>query len=451
MELKTKLSLLYSLITASVIMVFAVFIYLSAKQNRETEFYKVLNKEAITKVKLFLEAEVDDEILKEIYQSNKEIIDEVQVAIYDEAFNLIYHDDQSLDVVKENNEMLAQIVAENNISFYTDNWQVVGLLYSYNDKSYIVTATAYDQYGFNKLSSLLTTLVISFFISLVIVFLLGRFFAEQALLPIRNMNEQIKKITANSLDLRLVENESKDELAKLSTTFNEMLNRLEDSFDAQKQFVSNISHELRTPLSAIITELEISSNRERSIAQYKEVISLCLKDAKKMTRLSNSLLDLAKASYDPTEISFKNTRVDEVIIEAASDLKRIHKNFDVKVEYDESMDDQSTLEISANEYLLKVAFFNLMENACKFSDGNCLVSIKNKGKKLQIKIIDFGSGISKKNQEKIFSPFFRSKSHRSIEGHGIGLHLCQKIIHLHKGSIEVASKKKKGTTFSVRL
>jgi signal transduction histidine kinase len=321
MELKTKLSLLYSLITASVIMVFAVFIYLSAKQNRETEFYKVLNKEAITKVKLFLEAEVDDEILKEIYQSNKEIIDEVQVAIYDEAFNLIYHDDQSLDVVKENNEMLAQIVAENNISFYTDNWQVVGLLYSYNDKSYIVTATAYDQYGFNKLSSLLTTLVISFFISLVIVFLLGRFFAEQALLPIRNMNEQIKKITANSLNLRLVENESKDELAKLSTTFNEMLNRLENSFDAQKKFVSNISHELRTPLSAIITELEISSNRERCIAQYKEVISLCLKDAKKMTRLSNSLLDLAKASYDPTEISFKNTRVDEVIIEAASDLK----------------------------------------------------------------------------------------------------------------------------------
>lgn len=451
MQLKTKLSLLYSTITASIIMAFAVFIYLSAQKNRESEFYKVLNKEAITKVKLFLEAEVSDTILKEIYQSNKRIIDEVQVAIYNDDFELIYHDDQNIDVVKENEEMLRRIKNEGAISFYEGDWQVIGLRYPFESQIYLVTATAHDQYGFNKLNNLLTSLLVLFFISLVVVFILGRFFAKQALLPIRNMNEQIKKITADNLDLRLAQNENKDELAQLGTTFNEMLNRLEDSFDAQKQFVSNISHELRTPLSAIITELEISTNRERSKEQYKEVIALCLKDAKKMTRLCNSLLDLAKASYDPTEISFKKNRIDELIMEAASDVMRNNSTFDIKVEYDEYLDDQSSLEILGNEYLLRVAFFNLMENACKFSDGNCLVSIKLEDNKLLVDIIDNGMGIGKKEIKEIFSPFYRSKSSQNIEGHGIGLHLCQKIIHLHKGKINVSSQKKKGTKFSVYL
>lgn len=451
MQLKTKLSILYSIITAGIIMAFAVFIYLSAKKNRESEFYKVLNKEAITKVKLFLEAEVSDTILKEIYQSNKSIIDEVQVAIYNKDFELIYHDDLNLDVVKENEEMLRRIHNEGTISFYEGKWQVVGLRYPFENEIYLITATANDQYGYNKLNNLLTSLIILFFISLGVVFILGRFFAKQALQPIRNMNEQIKKITADNLDLRLVQNENKDELAQLSTSFNEMLNRLEDSFDAQKQFVSNISHELRTPLSAIITELEISTNRERSVEQYKEVIMQCLKDAKKMTRLSNSLLDLAKASYDPTEISFKKNRIDEIIMEAASDVMRKNTTFDIKVEYDVCLDDQSNLEIFGNEYLLKVAFFNLMENACKFSDGKCLVTIIIQENKLLINIIDNGGGISKKDVDKIFHPFFRSKSNSKVEGHGIGLHLCQKIIYLHKGKINVFSKKKQGTTFSVYL
>lgn len=92
-----------------------------------------------------------------------------------------------------------------------------------------------------------------------------------------------------------------------------MLERLENSFDAQKYFVSNISHELRTPLAAIIAELELASEKKLSEEEYQQTIKLALEDARNMTRLSDSLMDLAKASYDPNEISFSEVRLDEVL------------------------------------------------------------------------------------------------------------------------------------------
>lgn len=452
MKIRTRLTILFTLITATILLAFASVIYISAKENREKEFYSLLRKEALTKANLFFNAKVETKTLQDIYRNNRQILNEVEIAIYDRSFNLLYHDAVDIDYVKETPEMINEIYQKGEKQFYQEEWQVIGLRYGYENKNYIITATAIDQYGYNKLDSLLKNSIIVFVISILFIYIAGRFFSKRAFDPVKEMTEKAKAISATNLDLRLNSNGSKDELSELANTFNEMLSRLENSFDAQKNFVSNISHELRTPLAAIITELELSVNKEKNVAEYKSTIQNALGDAKNLVRLSNSLLDLAKASYDPTEISFKQIRVDEILLDARQQVQQVYPDYKIDIVFEKEFENDSQITVNGNEYLLKVAFANLFENGCKFSkDKQSCVSILFENKKIQLRFTDKGIGISEDDLKNIFTPFYRCENKQFADGNGIGLSLTQKIIHLHKGSISVQSKQHQGTTFTVDL
>jgi len=452
MKVRTRLTILFTVITATILLAFASVIYFSAKKNREKEFYSILKKEAITKANLFFNAKVDAKTLQDIYRNNREILNEVEVAIYDTGFNLLYHDAVDIDYVKETPEMTNEIFQKGEIQFYQQDWQVIGLLYEYKNKNYIITATAIDQYGYNKLNSLLKNSIIVFIISIIFIYIAGLYFSKKAFDPVKDMIEKAKLISATNLDLRLNSNGSKDELAELANTFNEMLNRLENSFDAQKHFVSNISHELRTPLAAIITELELSTNKEKSVAEYKSTIQNALGDAKKLVRLLNSLLDLAKTSYDPSEIAFKPIRIDEILLDARQQVQQANSDYKIDIVFEQEFENDNQISINGNEYLLKVAFANLFENGCKFSkDKQSSVSISFERDKIQLRFTDKGIGISENDLNHIFTPFYRGENKIYAEGNGIGLALTQNIILLHKGTISVSSKQNEGTTFYVEL
>jgi signal transduction histidine kinase len=452
MKIRTRLTLLFTLITATILLAFASIIYISAKGNREKEFYSLLKKEALTKANLFFNAKVEPKTLQDIYRNNRQILNEVEVAIYDSSFNLLYHDAVDIDFVKETPEMLNDIFQKGEIKFYQGDWQVVGIRYAFQNKNYIITAAAYDQYGYSKLNSLLKNIFVVFIISILFIYVAGLYFSKKAFDPIKEITNKVKIISATNLDLRLKSNGSKDELAELANTFNEMLDRLENSFDAQKNFVSNISHELRTPLAAIITELELSINKERTIEEYKTAILNALKDAKKLVRISNSLLDLAKASYDPYEIVFKLVRIDEILMDARQQVQKANPEYKIDIHFENDFENDNQISVNGNEYLLKVAFANLMENGCKFSkDKQSTVFISFGNEKIILRFSDNGIGISEDDLQNIFTPFYRGENKKFSEGTGIGLSLTLKIIQLHKGSISVQSIQGKGTTFTIEL
>ncbi|PYF72864.1 ATP-binding protein [Pedobacter nutrimenti] len=452
MKIRLWLTILFTFITAAILLVFAAYIYLSAKQSREKEFYNLLNKEALTKVNLFLNAHVDAGTLHTIYRNNRKILNEVEVAIYDTSFNLLYHDAVDLDFVKETRGMIDEIVKKKEIRFYQENWQVIGISYHFKDKDYVITAAGYDEYGYSKLSNLLTNICIVFVLSILIIYLAGWFFVKRAFAPVSEITRKVKNISATNLDLRLDTNKSKDELSQLSSTFNEMLNRLEDSFDAQKHFVANISHELRTPLSAIITELELSQIKERSLEEYKTVVQQALSDAKKLARLSNSLLDFAKASYDLSEIHFKALRLDELLLDAQLQLQKTNPDYDIDILFEKEFDDDDLISVKGNAYLLQTAFVNLIENGCKFSpDKQCVVAISFQEANVILKFSDKGIGIPPEDLSHIFVPFYRGSNQKMAEGNGIGLPMTQKIIALHKGNIFVQSDIGKGTVFTIEI
>ncbi len=254
------------------------------------------------------------------------------------------------------------------------------------------------------------------------------------------MVHQIKNITAGKLQLRLKTTGEKDELNELAQNFNGMLERLENSFDAQKHFVSNISHELRTPLSAIITELEFSSEKEQTKAEYQQTIQYALDDARNMAKLSNSLMDLAKASYDPNEISFYEVRLDEILLESYSKILKENQEYKISLNIDSDTEEHQ-LVIWGNEYLLRVAFNNLIDNACKYSPVHtCRIDVKATNKKLYISFINTGITISQEDLLHIFEPFYRSEASKQEKGYGIGLFLTKKIIDLHHAAISMISE-----------
>lgn len=452
MRIRTRLTLLFTLLTATILLFFAAITSYSAKENREKEFYTLLKKEAITKANLLFNAKINIQTLQDIYKNNRQILNEVEVAIYDSSFALLYHDAVEIDMVKETDPMLDEIYRNGEIQFYQKEWQVVGLRHEFENQQYIITATAYDQYGYNKLNSLLRNNLIVFVVSILIIYIVGRFFSKKTFDPVTEMSESARNISATNLDLRLSSKGSKDELTELADTFNEMLDRVENSFESQKNFVSNISHELRTPLAAIITELELSKSKERSVGEYQAAIENALDDAKKIVRLSNSLLDLAKASYDPSEISFKPVRIDEVLLDARQQVQRANPTYRIDIHFESDFDNDEDITVDGNEYLLKVAFVNLFENSCKFSpDNQAKVAISFTTDKTILRFSDEGIGISELDLENVFTPFYRGDNRTFADGNGIGLSLTHKIISLHQGTIAVISELEKGTTFTVEL
>ncbi|AFK05559.1 integral membrane sensor signal transduction histidine kinase (plasmid) [Emticicia oligotrophica DSM 17448] len=452
MKIRTQISLLFLLISAVILLIFAYTIYQSADKVREKSFYTRLKNEAITKANLFFDEQVSSQTMQRIYQNNRQTINEVEVAIYDSNFQLVYHDASQIDFVKETKQMMNEVFKKGEVKFYKGRWQIVGIPYHHYHHTYLLTAAAIDQEGYVNIDQLFTTMSIVWILSLLVLYFVAIVFAKRVLQPIHLITTKARQISATNLDLRLTIPPSKDEISEMSITFNQMLDRLQQSFEAQKSFVSNISHELRTPLAAIVAELELSTQKVRTNHEYKLVIVNALSDAKKIVRLSNSLLDFAKATYDTANIAFKSLRIDEVLLDARLLLLKTNPEFKIDIHFESQFDEESVVSVHANEYLLKVAFMNLMENGCKFSyDKKVLVLLSFDKKNIFISFSDNGIGISAQDLEHLFAPFYRGENKSFAEGNGIGLSLTQKIVFLHEGSIRAESEKDFGTTFHIQL
>ncbi len=453
MKIQNRLSLLFTVLVGAFFLLFSLIIYFSATNNRTNEFYALLEKEALTKANLLLDTQLDAETLQTIYRQNREIIHEVEVAIYDGRANLVYHDAVEIDVVKETPQMLQNILEKGKIAFFEGDWQVVGIALQKGDNQYLVTAAAYDDYGYNKLRSLGNTLLLVFSSGMLIIYLSSRYFAKKALLPVGEMVKEAENISVYNLDLRLKEGMNKDELWQLASTFNRMLERLEKSFEAQKQFAFYMAHELRTPLSSIISELEWALNEGRSKKDKQNAIGQVLNDARNLAKLSTNLLDFAKASFDRSEINFKVIRVDEALLDATQQIKRANPAYKIKMSFAESGEMEMTeMNVMGNSYLLSTAFTNLIDNACKFSpDQTCSIKIVGLSDQVELFFQDQGPGIPLEEREAIFEPFFRGKNRLAASGNGIGLALVKRILELHHGSVALISGEEEGACFKVKL
>jgi signal transduction histidine kinase len=193
--------------------------------------------------------------------------------------------------------------------------------------------------------------------------------------------------------------------------------------------------------------------KRRTVEEYEQSLQSLLEDTQTLVALTNGLLLLAQSDIDKQRLLFTRVRIDELLFTAQNELRKAQPLYHFLFEYSTLPDDDSLLQISGNEHLLKTVFINLMDNACKFSWNKTVhIRIGVDSNMIHIAFEDHGDGIPAEDLPLIFTPFFRGRhTTSSVPGYGIGLALCQRIVAFHRGDIEVASELGKGSCFTIHL
>ena len=449
LSIKKKLLIYSFLIQLVILMIFSI------------SLYKALEISTLDKLQATLKIiilDVTDEVLENneieniLLDEEKEYnFEPLYIRILDnKTHKKIIQTSNFPDNIEQNDEYLNRL-KENTVIFEKQNNYLVSRIKINHHEgkiSIIEIATTKDILT-NTLENILYILGFILPIILILSVIGGNFLIYKSFLPIENILSQLKKINANDLSARLNSSKNEDEINQLVNEVNSLLKRLEASFEKISQFSSDASHELKTPLTIIRGEIEIALRKERSIDEYKDALNSSLNEIIIIEQTINDLLFLAKNEKDliieKQEIFYFDEIVDESINET--------KNFAKLHQIDIKLIVEDTIEFNGYSNLLKIAIKNILKNAIQFSYKNSQVIVKNYKKDgfFNISVQDFGIGIAKNEQIKIFEKFYRTDKSRNKNsgGTGLGMSILKKIVDIHGGIINIESKEDFGTTITI--
>lgn len=450
MQIKVRLAIQFTVLVTAILLLSFSILYFLVWQSTDHAFQKRLHDKALTSAILLLKVEkIDSALLKTIDLAKKDVLFRENITIYDENRKILYTNNDSLDF-EISADQFFEILRGQTIYLLETDFDVVGLPFHYDNANYVIVSGAVDKEGHGRLRILRQLLITLFFFFVAIVYVAGLFFAGRALRPIVKVMNEVQRISPVGMSQRLTGDDKPDEIGRLISMFNRLLDRIENSFKLQKSFVSNVSHELNNPLTKITSQLEVTLLNERSAEEYKKTLHSVLDDSRELNRLSASLLELAYINQENQTFPMTPIRIDEVLWEVRDDLEALNHLYRVQIIITEMPENENDLCITGSLQLIKTAFRNLIENACKFSeDHTAFVAIQFSKKEISIKIADHGPGIAQSEVKKIFEPFYRTNHTSKIQGHGIGLSLTQRIVAIHKGKIKVNSQVGVGTEIEV--
>ena len=455
MQIRTRLTVQFSLLVSGILLVTFLAIYFFSYKNLTEDFYDRLKSKANAAARLLdgPVVVVSPDILKALEGSNTDRIYNQIILIYDEKNRLMYTNSaDSYKSIHVSKYWLDEVRRVGEIRYTDGDSKVVALYTKLTYNRAVVLLGAQDEVGQVNLINL-SKLLIGLFIGVtVIVAFAGWFFAKRALRPISRVMNEIEGILPQKLDTRLEVPNQNDEIGRLTTTFNNLLDRIETAFQMQKIFVANVSHELKNPLTKIRSQLEVSALKERTVSEYQLTIHSVLEDIQELAQLSNTLLELAKVSEDRGDLLTEIVRVDDLIWDCRASLTHANHKCSILFNLDELPEDDTWLEISGNSTLLKTAFLNLMDNACKFSEDHTVrVTLLASEKKISVEFSDTGKGIPVEDRALVFQPFYRSENTANVKGYGIGLSLVERIVKLHNGQVGIRPNQPRGTTFNLEF
>lgn len=454
MPVRLRIMLLFSLFALIILGVVCGGIYYFSYQSRLNTIKNRLTNRAITTARLLSQQEIfDKEVVRRIDSLTTISLKNKTVQAYDYQNNRIYsYSDLPGDSIEIDKDVLDNARVNESYFFKPGNKEAIAYHYVDNNTRIVVVTAAEDVEGLLNLSRLLRILALSLLVGIIFVLISGFVFSGGLLLPIKKISRDAAEISAHNLARRIETGTTKDEWFQLADTLNQLLNRLQESFELQRRFISNASHELSTPLTSISSQLQVSLQREREAADYKRVMQSVYQDVQNMSKLTQTLLAFAKASGDKGGLEISLLRIDEIILGLPSETTKLNNQYAVHLEFEDLPEEEEKLLVFGNEALLLTAIKNIVVNACKYSpDHKAAVKLKAGGADLQIIVTDKGPGIPENKFSTIFQPFYRLDENTNTEGFGLGLSLADRIIKLHKGRINVTSKPGQGTTFTVHL
>ncbi|MCC7466239.1 MAG: HAMP domain-containing histidine kinase [Saprospiraceae bacterium] len=452
MQIRTRLTLVFGLITAGILAGVLLAVYVVYVKSTEYTFFQGL----ASKVEMTAQAALQGDSELKPLEGNWIAPDEAllpyldNISIYNNSYERVFavRPDAPPVSVKE----LQDIYKSGEHQFRHYNLKALGKkMPARSGTTYVVVVEGY--FDTTAIYQLRSILIISFVVGLLLVGVAGWYYAGRALAPVLSIVGEVEQIQPADLSKRVDPGANRDEIARLAETFNRLLDRVEQAFRMQRMFLSNVSHELRNPLTAIRSQLEVALQRERNVESYQKTLKSVLDDVSSLTEVEEELLQLARIYNDPNSIPFTEVRLDELLWQAREQLQKRHVDYTTILEFGEMPANDEVLFVQANEALLLTAIQNLMNNACKYSpDQKVLLRVVFLGNGAhEVSVCDNGPGIPEEEKKLIFEPFFRSPRHLGIKGTGVGLSLVQSILTLHKIQLSVESPAGGGAVFKLEF
>ncbi len=279
----------------------------------------------------------------------------------------------------------------------------------------------------------------------------GYWLTTRSLAPLGWMAEQAKKISGSTLDTRLEIGNAAEELTALSASFNELLGRLDQTFESMRRFVADASHELRTPISVIRGEADVALSHERGAAEYQQSLSIILDESRRLSRLVDDLLNLARADAGHVKLQRQDFYFNDLLMECCRSVQALAAAREIRLECQTAED----IPFRGDEELLRRLVMNLLDNAIRYTPqgGQVSAALQADGGELKMEVRDTGMGIAPEAMPHVFERFYRADKARSRQdgGFGLGLAIVKWIAESHGGAVQVASQAGTGTMFTVRL
>lgn len=440
--------LLFLLPFLMVILLFSVFIYYTVSSYSEDYLFKLLEARA-------------NKVAKENFEGKNA---RIGLSTNESSEKLPHEKDyfipitNQLDLALESQKVgvgtifFQDVIQKGNAEFVSKQYLYKGIRYKSKSGEFIVITIAENYFEKNKSETVTKTLLFVIGAALLLLLYIAIYYSKNIFKPISAITESVKEISSENLHLRLDDKNTNTELHELTHTFNDMLDRIETSFETQNNFISNASHELRTPLTAIIGEADVTLSKLRKPEEYIESLQIVLQEAEKLDNKTKALLFLAQTGFNGKIQKFEKVRIDGLLWEVKENLEGMNPKNKIYIDTELLPENPMKLKVNGNIQLLHLAFSNIISNGCKYSNFQTVtVSIGASDDFVYIVIKDTGIGIPQDEIKYIYDPFFRASNTKKYEGFGIGLPLTRNIIRMHNGKILVTSVENEGTTVQITL
>jgi len=448
MNIRKKITFTYVALSTFSTLLLCVIVFILFRANNQYYFLKRLEDRA--KIVASIHFQKDPEKISYYKELKKNGLEEL---IEEEEFVLKINSANSFEYnTKLNlpNDFYTKILSTGKNFFEIDNKYYFGQVFEENGQKYIVIVGARDRKGNTTTVYIVKIMLFGGLGFVLLAFFLGRLLAIGVINPVSRITKEVNRISASNLHNRLPELKNSDEISDLTATFNDMLDRLETSFEIQANFINNASHELKTPITTIIAESEIMLLKEREVPEYIQSLENIYSQASRLGNLTESLLKLTQTGYDGKKQVLDIARIDELLLDVKSDIDKIFPDNRVSVKLNFAPKDSNLLLIPCNKPLLELAINNIITNGVKYSDNNeVFVMLTANEESIKISINDIGIGIPPEDIPHLYEPFFRGKIAAKYIGYGLGLPLASKIIRMHDGEIQVQSEQNKGTIVTI--
>lgn len=433
------------------LLLFGMSVYYFQREYAYTDFYKRLETRVTVAARYYFDfSDKNAQMLKRLRDDHLEKLSDEREYIVPLKGNLDFKaisDEYGLPI-----EFVKKVYYTSGTRYQKDHVFYYGAKFNKSSGVYLVVVSAKNYYSTHHLILLRNILIASGSISIFIIIYLSYFFSKRIFEPINQIIKEVNSISTDNIHMRLDEVKDNAEMERLTSTFNNMLSRIEIAFETNKNFISNASHEFSTPLTSIIGEADVALLKERSAEEYKDALSKILNQAERLNSISQSLLYLAQIGYKDNKLSSEIVRMDELVLHAKEIMNELIPKNNIQIDFNLLPENPMKLKVRGNKELLLLSLTNVLSNACKYSNNqDVVVSLASTDSDVIVIIKDQGIGIPETELKYIYDPFFRATNTNNYDGYGIGLPLTRNIIRIHKGELLVSSEHQKGVTVQIKL